>query len=92
MKVTLYKSSLCPRCYLARRSLLQYATKHPELELECVDILVSPGRALREGIRMIPAIHSGNRKLSGIFLDTQQITTFLDEIRLHSTTGQQGQP
>ena len=90
MKVTLYKSTLCPRCYLARRSLLQYTLAHPELELECVDILASPARALREGIRMIPAIHAGRHKLSGIFLDKQQITTFLDEVRLHSTTGQQG--
>jgi len=91
MKVTLYKSSLCPRCYLARKSLEHYKTTHPDIELEFVDILVSPRRTLREGIRMIPAIQSGKHTLAGIYLDSNRITAFLDEIRLNSTPGQRTQ-
>lgn len=81
MKITLYKSSLCPRCHLARKSLEQLLATYPDVELECVDILLSPRRALRDGIRMIPAIKAGERLLSGVYLDRMAIAAFLAEIR-----------
>jgi hypothetical protein len=81
MKITLYKSSLCPRCYLARKSLQQLLAAYPDIELECVDILVSPRRALRDGIRMIPAIKAGERLLSGVYLDRKAIAAFLADMR-----------
>lgn len=84
MKVTLYKSALCPRCHLARRSLEQLKAAQPDLEVEYVDILASPGRAIRDGIRMIPAITSGNRKLSGLYLNKRAIASFIAEARLTS--------
>lgn len=81
MKITLYKSSLCPRCYLARKSLEQLLAADPDIELECVDILISPRRALQDGIRMVPAIKAGDRLLSGVYLDKKAIAAFLAEIR-----------
>lgn len=81
MKITLYKSSLCPRCHLARKSLERLQAVHPDIELEFVDILASPLRALRDGIRMIPALKSGEQRLCGIFLDNQAIAAFVDRAR-----------
>jgi len=81
MKVTLYKSSLCPRCHLARRSLEHLRTLQPDIELELVDILTSPRRAIRDGVRMIPAIRIGDRFLSGLFLNRASIAAFLNKAR-----------
>jgi hypothetical protein len=60
---------------------------HPDIELECVDILTSPRRTFHDGIRMIPAIKSGHHLLAGIYLDSKAIAQFLDTIRLDSTPG-----
>jgi len=84
MKITLYKSSLCPRCHLARRYLEQLRTNQPDLEVEYVDVLASPRRALGAGIRMIPALVSGPHTLSGIYLDKDAIGAFIDKMRLQS--------
>lgn len=81
MKITLYKSSLCPRCHFARKSLEQLAAARLDVELEVVDILSSPRRALQDGVRMIPAIKSGERLLSGIYLNRTSIAAFLDAAR-----------
>jgi len=81
MKVTLYKSSLCPRCHFARRSLEHLRTLQPDIELELVDILTSPRRAFRDGVRMIPAIRIGDRFLSGLYLNRESIAAFLDTAR-----------
>ena len=85
MNVTLYKSSLCPRCHLARKYLEQLKADQPDLEIEYVDILASPRRTLSDGVRMIPAVKSGQDILSGIYLDKKTIAAFLDQIRQNST-------
>lgn len=81
MKITLYKSSFCPRCYLARKSLEELAAARPDIELECVDILTSPRRAIKDGVKMIPAIKAGERILSGLYLNRKSIAAFLKETR-----------
>lgn len=81
MNVTLYKSSLCPRCHFARKWLKQLKAEQPDLELEFVDILSSPRRTLQDGIRMIPAVKAGGQVLSGLYLDKHAIAAFLDKAR-----------
>lgn len=79
MKITLYKSSLCPRCYFAKKALEECTRSQADVELEYVDIISSPKRVVQDGIKMIPAIKVGNRVLSGIFLTKAQIATFFAE-------------
>lgn len=79
MRITLYKSSLCPRCHLAKKALLELTENRPEFEVELVDILTSPRRTLQDGIRMIPALKIGERLLSGVYLKKAAIARFLDD-------------
>lgn len=81
MSLVFYKSALCPRCHAARKTLQRLAAADPALSIEEVDILGSPLRAWRDGIRMIPALKDGNRLLSGIFLSESAIRRFLHEAR-----------
>lgn len=80
MKVTLYKSSLCPRCHFTRKTLEHLAAERDDIVIEYVDILASPQRTLRDGIRMIPALVCGEHRLSGIWLGEDQIKIFLKQI------------
>lgn len=77
MLITLYKSSLCPRCYFAKKALLELAKKNPDLHIEQVDILTSPGKTFRAGITMIPAIKIGDKTLSAIYLSSKKIDEFV---------------
>lgn len=77
MLITLYKSSLCPRCYFAKKAILASIKDHPEWHIEEIDILTSPGKAFRAGITMIPAIKIGDKKLSSLYLSRKDIEQFL---------------
>ena len=77
MLITLYKSSLCPRCYFAKKFILELTEKHPMLRIEEVDILVTPGKAYHAGIRMIPAITIGDKTLSSVYLSREKIDDFV---------------
>lgn len=72
-----YESSLCPRCMLVRRELAKLRREYPELEVEEVDVVLSPLRAWRSGIRMIPALRAGDDLLAGIVLATEEIRRFV---------------
>lgn len=79
MRIILYKSSLCPRCHLAKKALLELTGNNPEFEVELVDVLTSPRRTLQDGIRMIPALQIGDRRLSGVYLKKEDIARFLGD-------------
>ncbi len=65
---------------IVSRVLDQQAKEFPQLEIERIDILTSPVRALKDGVRIIPTLMAGDRKLSGFLLNAEQIRTFiLDE-------------
>ena len=76
-RITFYRSNLCPRCHIAGRHLRELAAADPSLEIEEVDILLSPRRTWRDGIRMIPAMRIGNRTISGVFLGKDAIAGFI---------------
>ena len=82
MKITLYRSWLCPRCYMAKKYLGEIRKLYPALEIEEVDCLSQPARAFRDGIRMIPAVKIGEAQLSGLYLTKAQLNSFIDR---HST-------
>jgi hypothetical protein len=80
MRLVFYKSKLCPRCFLARKHLLDLCSKHSHLQVEEVELMTSPLRTLRDGIKMVPALRVGNNVLSGIYLSKKAITDFVAQM------------
>jgi len=62
---------------IVSRVLDQQAKEFPQLEIERIDILTSPVRALKAGVRIIPTLMAGDRKLSGFLLSAEQIRKFI---------------
>lgn len=65
---------------MADRALTRLTKDFPGIEVERVDILSHPGLAWQAGIRLIPALKSGDQLLSGIFLTEKDIRQFLEEV------------
>ncbi len=78
-KITLYRSALCPRCYMARKHLLDLQKEYGGFSIDEVDIMVNPLTTWRDGIRMIPAIRINDSTLSGLYLDREAIEQFITE-------------
>lgn len=81
MLITLYKSSLCPRCHLAKKYLKQIAQGDPSISIKEVDVLLSPRKALREGARMIPAIKIDGEIRGALYFKKSAIKKFIDRHR-----------
>lgn len=79
MQITLYRSFLCPRCYLAKKYLEKIADQDDSLEIEVIDIMNYPLRCWQDGIRLIPALKIGDKILSGVLLNKTQIQKFINE-------------
>ncbi|MBM9520954.1 glutaredoxin family protein [Desulforhopalus vacuolatus] len=77
MKIILYKSALCPRCHVVQTMLEEITMEHPDLQVEEVDILTSPLRALRAGVHIIPTLDTGTARLSMIVPTREKVRTFL---------------
>ena len=65
---------------LVGRELTKLGREFPQLKVKKVDILTSPGRALKEGVKMIPTLQAGERKLSGVFLTSDEIRKFVTSL------------
>ena len=79
MKVTFYGSALCPRCHFAHKMLLEILGSNTEIEVEQIDVLLHPLKTWSDGIRLFPALKTGNRILSGIVLGKKAMETFIAE-------------
>ncbi len=77
MRIVFYKSVLCPRCFLAKKHLLAVCSAHPHLQIEEVELVTSPLRTWRDGIKMVPALKVGDNVLSGLYLSKEAITDFV---------------
>ncbi len=64
---------------MALKVLKAILEENKEYQLETVDILTQPARAFKAGVKMIPTIEAGGKKLSGIVLKKDQIEQFLKE-------------
>jgi hypothetical protein len=62
---------------LVGRELKKIQEEDPDLEVEAIDVVTNPLKSWKEGLRMIPTIIKGEKKLSGIFLSSKQIRDFL---------------
>jgi glutaredoxin len=78
--VTFYHSVLCPRCHVAGAFLDALIQEHPDVRVERVEYLTHLGRARRDGVRMIPTLVSGDRRVGGLFLSRASIRRFLETI------------
>lgn len=69
---------------LVGRELKKIQEEDPNLEVEEVDVVTNPLKSWQERIRMIPTLIKGKKKLSGIFLSSQQIRDYLATCRKNS--------
>jgi len=81
MHISLYKSTLCPRCHLAQKYLLEIASQDTEIQVEVVDVVAAPRQSWNAGIRMIPALKIDNHILSALFLGKTDIADFISRHR-----------
>lgn len=81
MKITFYKSFLCPRCHMAEKHLREIAEQNPSLDVTTVDVTATPLQSLRDGTLAIPALHVEGQTLKGIYLSKKRIENFLEQIQ-----------
>ncbi len=62
MKITYYKSVICPRCIPTSRFLKNLKKSYPDVEIEEIEILKNMKIARRAGIHSIPVIEIGERR------------------------------
>lgn len=79
MQITLYRSILCPRCFMAKKYLEEIAQQKSNITIEEIDIMNQPLKSWQNGIRLIPAIKIEDKILSGIFLNKTQISNFIND-------------
>ncbi len=77
MKATLYKTFLCPRCFMAGRALEKLRSEFPELTIETVEVTREPLRAWQAGVRMLPTLTCNGKTISGLILTTATLRDFL---------------
>jgi predicted DsbA family dithiol-disulfide isomerase len=76
--VRFYHSMICPRCHLSGLILSQIREDFPDVAVEKVEYFTNLGRARRDGVRGIPTLVAGERRLAGIFLTPKSIRRFLE--------------
>jgi len=65
---------------MAGLSLKQLLPDFPDIEVNKVELLSNYGRLRKEGIHLVPALVSGDKKLSGMYLTKKQIRRFLESL------------
>lgn len=77
MRIQFYRSSLCPRCLLVSRQLARLSREYGDLEVEEIEVITSPVKSWQEGVRLIPALRAGDKRLSGLVLTPAQVRDFI---------------
>jgi glutaredoxin len=62
VKVTYYKSILCPKCIPTNRLIKQLKQEYPEVEIEEIEIITHMSRAKKDGVNHVPTIIVGNKR------------------------------
>ena len=78
--VTFYHSMICPRCRLSGVWLKQLLREFPDVEIERVEFLTNRSRARGDGVRVIPTLMAGQKKLGGFYLTKKAIRRFLESL------------
>ncbi len=65
---------------MAKKALDELLTKYDSIKLEEVEILTNPLRSIKDGVKFIPTLKSGDKQLSGILLSRSAIKEFLESL------------
>jgi len=66
---------------MAKKALDELLTDVDDVQLEEVEIITNPLRVLKDGVKFIPTLKSGDERLSGILLNQKKIKAFLERVR-----------
>ena len=66
------------------RELKKIQEERPDIEVEEIDVVTNPLKSWQAGIRMIPTLIKGKKKLSGVLLTSKQIRAYLATCRKNS--------
>lgn len=78
VQVELYKSAICPRCMYVAKVLRDIQKKHPQIEIEAIDIATNMGRMRRAGVVVFPAIKIGSKQKAWYVPDNREIWDFVE--------------
>jgi len=65
---------------MAKKALDELLSDYDDVELEEVEIISNPLRTLKEGVKFIPTLKSGDEQISGILLSHDKIKAFLNKV------------
>lgn len=65
---------------MAKKALDELLIDMKDVHLEEVEVLSSPRRTLKDGVKFIPTLKCGTKQLSGIFLNRDKIKEFLQKV------------
>lgn len=78
MKITFYRSAVCPRCLLVAGELKKLQNEF-DFTVSEVELTTNPLKTWKAGIRMIPALEINGEVLSGIYLSPEKIRNFIEQ-------------
>ena len=78
MKIELYKSAVCPRCMYVAKVLNDIKKRHPEIEIEAIDIATNFGRMRKAGVSVFPAVKIGEKIKSWYVPNRKEIEGFVE--------------
>lgn len=81
MKVELYQSVLCPRCFVVARELNRLLLVYPDLEIEKIEVLANAMQAWQVGVRAVPTLKIGKHMLSGWIITPAAVRSFIADHR-----------
>ena len=78
--VRFYHSMICPRCHVSGLILSRIRAEFPDVTVEKLEYFTHLGEAKRDGVRGIPTLVAGERRLGGVFLTPGSIRRFLEAL------------
>jgi len=79
VKIEVYMTAICPRCLYISRVLKELNLKHPELDIEYIDLLKDFSRFNKAGIKIFPAIVIGDDIRSWVIPKKSEIIEFIEQ-------------
>lgn len=65
---------------MAKKALDELLLNMNDVYLEEVEVMTSPLRALKDGVKFIPTLKCGNEQISGILLNRDKLQEFLQKV------------
>jgi len=62
VKITYYKSIICPKCIPTNRLIKQLKREYPEIQIEEIEIITHMSQAKKEGVHHVPTLIVGDKR------------------------------